>query len=129
MQCDILLNPTMNNETMTTSIPIYNSRGVHKTKIHLMKANGLVLYPPNTQLFIFSHFSQKMKKLSPISNVTTHTSLKCLGQNLTPMPCLSQPTQIFFKIWIKVYKDYCLLETNQSTLDHQWPVNPLVSQF
>lgn len=56
-----------------------------------------------------------------------------MGQNIQQnLPLcsasLSQPS-VFLKIYIKIYKDYCLLETNQSTLDHQWPGNSPLSQF
>ena len=104
------------------------SKSISKTNIHSTITEWSTVLPTSeiNSIIYFSFIGHKTKddllnqKLQGIPH--WQTGGKTFNK-LVPVPYLTGQLPTFLKLWIKTYKDHCLLKTNKITLDYKWSGN------
>lgn len=118
--------------TKPTSLILTNLTVVTYTNIHSTVTQWSTVLPTseiNSSIY-FSFIGHKTKddllnqKLQGIPHWQTGGKI---FNKLVPVPYLTGQLPIFLKLWIKTYKDHCLLKTNKITLDYIWSGNSPLS--
>ena len=117
-----------NNKAHLTYTHESNSSDIHKTNIHSTITEWSTVLPTSeiNSIIYFSFIGHKTtddllnQKLQGIPH--WQTGGKTFNK-LVPVPYLTGQLPTFLKLWIKTYKDHCLLKTNKITLDYKWSGN------